>query len=306
MNDQFGFDFGNDASERFSAQEPGTWLDPEFTTAQYTAIFAKAREVVQGIAGPARSLFWRGLEAALAEQAEMLKRCELDDEPYHLCRTRCDPSDDEFDAFVEHCQQMIGAALPGIAYKVRKVPRDGLTAAMYVRDLGTLIAWRWSADNRSIDFRPWRDSFFVDSYRDGMPAIKAPYSTWGGAYCADKLAYSNDGVASVPTFVLNGREYINDGGFGSGNYRECEGWTFCALVDWQGPTYNYRSQCHAWDDGSLERGDRRGLIVRVRGQLCVLDGAATIYDNEASEAVFVSDTDDQVEDDAECVEEVVA
>lgn len=299
MSEQFGFDFGDAAARAFALDEPGTWLDPEYTVEQYRAMFAKGTDAVQRIAGPARPLFARGLALAGDELEKMVERCDEDDEPRHLWRVTCKPTDDEFDAFVAHCRAMVGSVFDGIEYKVRDEDGCVATAAMYVRDVGTLIAWRWSETNRAIDFQPWRDSFFLDSYRDRIHAIEAPYSTWGHAYCADKLANSNDGIASVPTFVVNGREYINDGGFSRGSYRECEGWSFTAFSDWQGATFSYRSQCRAWDNGSLERGDRRGLVVRVRGQLCVLDGAVKVYDTQATDAVWQADDADDVETDDE-------
>lgn len=283
MSNQLGFDFG-DSAPQLVAQTVGTWSDPEFTTSQYNAMFTKAQDRLQSIAGPARRLFAQGLENARVEHAKMTAHHGNDDQPYRLWRTRCHVTDQEFSCFVDHCRLMIGIDLPGMEFKVRN-RLAGLTAAMHVSGLGTLIAWRWSADNYAIDFRPWRDTFFLDSYRDHIPLIEAPYSLWAIAYCADKLAESDQGVANVPTFMLNGREYINDGVSGSATHRECEGWTFCALADWNGPTYNYRSQCRAWDTGTLERGDRRGLIVHVRGQKCVLDSAATIYDTQVKDAV---------------------
>ena len=148
-----------------------------------------------------------------------------------------------------------------------------------------------------VDFHPWRDAFFLDSFRDDLPAIYAARSTWAAAYCADKLAYSDSNIASVPTFSLNGREYINDGGYGRGNYYECEGWTFRPLADWCGPTFSYRTQCKAWDEGRLERGDRRGLVVSVRGQHCVLDGVARVYDDKATgDAIYTADEEDAIVD----------
>jgi hypothetical protein len=293
MSEQFGFDFG-DAAKAFALHEPGTWLDPEYTVEQYRAMFASGAAAVTRIAGPARPLFVRGLALAGDELEKMVERCGDDNEPRHLWRVTCDPTDDEFDGFVAHCRAMVGAAFDGIEYKVRDEDGCVTTAAMYVRNVGTLIAWRWSETNRAIDFQPWRDTFFLESYRDGIQAIEAPYATWGRAYCADKLANSNDGIASVPTFVVNGRKYINDGGFSRGPYRECEGWSFTAFADWKGPTFSYRSQCRAWDNGSLERGDRRGLVVRVRGQLCVLDGAVKVYDTQASDAAWQADESDDV------------
>ncbi|MCC8547764.1 hypothetical protein WGE86_21445 [Xanthomonas euvesicatoria pv. euvesicatoria] len=221
MSEQFGFDFGG-AAKAFALHEPGTWLNPEYTVEQYHAMFASGAVAVRRIVGPARGLFLRGLAVACNELEKMVERCS-DHEPRHLWRVTCALTDDEFVAFVAHCRAMVGSTLDGIEYKVWDEDRCVTTAAMYVRDVGTLIAWRWSKTNRAIDFQPWRNTFSLESYRDGMQAIEASYATWGHVYCADKLANSNDGITSVPTFVVHGREYINDGGFSCGPYRECEG-----------------------------------------------------------------------------------
>lgn len=221
MSEQFGFDFCDAAARAFALDEVGTWLYPEHTVEQYRVMFAKGTEAIKRIAGPARPLFAHGLMLASAELEKMVERCGEDKEPRRIWRVTCDPTDDEFDAFVAHSRAMVSSAFDGIEYKVRD-ENGYVVAAMYARDVGTLIARQWSETNRAIDFRPWRDSFFLESYRDGIQAIKAPYSTWGRAYCAEKLANSNDGIASVPTFVINGREYINDGGFSRGSHRECE------------------------------------------------------------------------------------
>ncbi len=88
-------------------------------------------------------------------------------------------------------------------------------------------------------------------------------------------------------------------------------WSVCLLADWTGPTYNYETQNKAVNDGRIQRSDRRGLIVRVRGQLCVLEAAACFYDDVAKDTTinFRSDDTDQNEnpdlDDAEMEEDAL-
>lgn len=301
MSNQFGFDFGGDIASTFAEHAPGAWLDPDFTVGQYLEIFAKADVALLPIAGPGRALFGQGIEAAKAQLAAMLENRERDDtEEFSLWRSNFKPKANQLAAFVEHCISMGGSSFPGIEYKTRR-EASMTTAAMFVQDIGTIIVRAWENDNVGIDYHPWRDSFFMESYRDTIGRLAVPYSTWGGAYCADKIAYSGDGIASVPTFTVNGREYINDGSLSRGSYRECEGWSFCAPEDWRGPTFSYSSQCRAWDDGRTERGDRRGLVVRVRGKLCVVDGVSVFYDDHAEEIVLIrADEDEEIdEDDAE-------
>lgn len=304
MSDQLGFDFCDTLAPVFAEAPAGTWTAPLFTPAQYVERFAKAEAALLGIVGPGRVLMRQGIDAAKAQHEAMQARGPRDaDDAYSLWRSNFEPSADELAAFVTHCETMAGgrAAFPGIEYKTRRRHRGTYTVAMHVQDLGTVIVRHWHAGGVGVDFHLYRDAFFLDSIRDDVPALFAPVSVWASAYCADKLAYSDAGTASVPTFTLNGREYINDGGMGAGDYRECEGWTFRPLADWTGPTYSYRTQCRAWDDGRLERGDRRGLVVSVRGQRCVLDGVVIVYDDNASAHDYTpaEDDGDELPEDAE-------
>lgn len=289
MTAQLGFDFGGDAAPLFSEAPFGTWNEPVFTVAEYHAIFAKAITGLERIAGPARPIFREGIEAASAELTKMIEWQSRDDgQAFALWHPDFKPDIGQVLDFVAHCSKMIGSSFPGIEYKVRSTARM-LTAAMYVENVGTLIVHQWASDNIGIAYHPYRDHFFLESYRDAIQRMEVPYTVWGRAYCADKLAMSGKKVASVPTFSVNGREYINDGTTSRGSYCECKGWTFCAPGDWTGPTYTYETQCKAWDDGRAERGDRRGLIISVRGKLCVLNGLAEFYDNNAQFGTYISD-----------------
>ncbi|MBK6388319.1 MAG: hypothetical protein IPF71_16920 [Rhodoferax sp.] len=86
-------------------------------------------------------------------------------------------------------------------------------------------------------------------------------------------------MAKVRVFTMEGRQYVNTGGLYSRDFRSCDAWRFCALDDWRGPTYSDESQSLAWEEGRTQRGDRRGLVVSVRGQLAVLDSLVTFYDD---------------------------
>lgn len=281
MLNQLGFDFGDLAapSAKFAEQPACTWLDRTFTTAQFIAMFSIAEDTVKQIVGPGRPLFELGIATAKAQHADMLaRRAYAPTDSYRLWRSNYTASAEQLRAFVAHCETHDRAGIAGIEYKTRR-DRRMMTAAMYVPNIGTVIVRQWfEVDNVGLDFIPYRDAFFHDSYRDGMPAIEAPYALWGSCYCADKLAYSHDDIASVPAFTIQGRLYLNTGGMGSGTYRECDGWLLCPKSDWTGPTYTYRTQCQAWDDGRKERGDKRGLVVRVQGQLCVCESPAHVFD----------------------------
>ena len=183
-------------------------------------------------------------------------------------------TDDELARFGPHCTAP-GCA-DGIETRHRSTPSVELWA-MHVDGVGTLTARRW-ASGASASFTPGRDPALRESYRDTQPTHALAVEYWREAYCADKLAMAGEGVASVPTFTYGGQEWINDGGwYGPGKLAGCEGWRFVPLADWHGPTYSYSTQCRAWDEGCLERGDRRGLVVSVRGQKCVLAGAVRFF-----------------------------
>jgi len=302
MSDQLSFDF-SDLACAFKEHAAGTWNHPSFSTAQYVDRFALAEAALLGIEGPGRTMLAKGLAAAKAQHVEMLDRCDRGDGSYQLWRSNFEPTADELAAFVAHCDSnaeaaaLTGARFAGSEYKTRREQRGYRIAAMFARDVGTVIVRHWPTGGASADFHLFRDPFFLDSYRDGMPALYAPCAIWARSYCADKLAESGDGVASVRTFGINGREYINTGGMGAGAYRECSAFAFRPVADWTGPTYSYKTQGAATDAGRIERGDRRGLVVRVRGQLCVLDSAALVYDDQVTTTYVAGDeSDDDYED----------
>jgi len=277
---QFGFDFADVAQPAYVELPVSGWLSPAHTTAEFLAIFERASLVVPSLTGAAAALFAHALQAAKAEHAKMLDVCDRGDEAYELWRVDVHADASLIDAFRVEC--IAGAsAVPGIECKVR-AERMLKVHGMYVPDLGSLVVHEYAEDNFGVDFYPWRDSFFMHSYRDDIRFVRVAEAVFADAYCADKIAESNEGIASVPVFMHEGREYINDGGMSKGNYRECGAWAFCAIADWNGPTYSYRTQCQAWNEGRTERGDRRGLLVRVRGQLAVLTGKSIFFDDAAT------------------------
>lgn len=284
MSDQLGFDFGTPAA-RFADQPAGTWSAPEFTRAEYIDRFARANGCLPGIAGPGRPLLRRGLEEAQRQHDAMFAgRDRPADEAYRLWRGNLLAHAEELAAFVAHCEVMaaVGEPVSGVEYKVRHGSRGLLTAAMYVRDLGTVMVRLQGGGSGAADFELFRAPFFLDSYLDDVTATYAPVCEWERAYCAHTVAESDDGIATVPTFAIDGREYVNTGGLSDRIYRECTAWGVVPAGEWRGATYSYRSQCRAWDEGRIERGARGGLVVRIRGQLCVLDRAVVVYDDFAS------------------------
>ena len=287
MDNQLGFDFvGNTSASVLALLSQGSWLTRKFTRSEYEVKFAKAEAVLLGLSGVVRAMFAQGLERSkeIFTQRQTGSRQCGEDEAFDLLRSDFEPDSDTVTEFMQFCFAQGEKRPRGIEIKTRD--QAGMTTAgVFIEDFGSVILRLWpDVDCMSVDFSFYRNPFFLESFRDAMPRIAAPVSIWGGFYCADKLAFSGAGVASVKAFALSGRLYINHGTSGRGSYRECSALTFCPLSDWRGETFSYQTQCKAWDDGRLERGDRRGLIVLVNGQKCVIDSQAIVFDENAKDA----------------------
>lgn len=286
-NAQTSLDFGVVRAAPFQEHPAGSWLPQVFPPEQYAKRHAQAETALLRIDGVAGAMLRQGIDAVRAQNNSMPSWRVIGPVPcYEMWRSSRKSNANELVAFVAHCEAMVarGAVPPGIEFKTRREHRGDYTAALCVQGAASLIVRQRPTGQVSVDFCLFREPFFLDSYRDGMAAICARETLWADACSAHRIACADKGIANVPTFAIDGRMYINDGGSGDYIYRECEGWSFSALTDWSGPTYNYREQCQAWNEGRLERGDRRGLVVRVRGELCVLDGAVTVYDDKLGEA----------------------
>ena len=269
---QFGFEFYTDAPRGVGIEQPpGTWLMPCETAASYGARLATARERVQGIVGVFRVLFERGL--IHADRYLMEQGARSGDEPFSWYGGRVQIEADELERFAPHC------LAPGLD-DIETVHRDKGHAelwAMHVPGLGTFKAFRWPS-GIGATFTLGRDPVMRSSFADGRPIHHAPAALWRPCYCADKLAEAGQHAASVQPFEYGGREWINGGGVSCAGRDSCDAWQIVPPEDWQGQTYSYATQARAWDAGTLERGDRRGLLVSVRGQRCVLADMATFVD----------------------------
>ncbi|MDR9230066.1 hypothetical protein FEP08_05637 [Burkholderia multivorans] len=253
-----------------------------------------AASAVQMLPYPELAIFSACIDAARTHREKEIDRARtramtdaeyealLNDEDWtpHSC-TVVQATDEASARLLHYCVTKAGAShdVPGIEYKARH--DEGMSCgAIYAVGIGTVIVREWvSSGDRSITFEPGRATFFLDSFRDEMPAHYAPVSLWRPAYCADKIAVSNDAAPSVPTFLFGGREYVNTGGMSNRGKESCIAWSVAPLDGWTETTYSYRSACAAYDRYEKERGDRRGLIVKVRGQLCVLDKPVLFFDD---------------------------
>lgn len=280
---QADIEFADNRLYEYAEHAPGTWLRPDYTTPDFIARLFKAMKSLHKAEEHTRDLFDQGIRAARTLHRKMLlqrsSNCSDADSwwtPDFTVNRR------ELATFVAHCLGIKGVDQDGVEYKSRK-DSNGLTTGVFVPDVGSVVVFvRIDRKQRmSVEYFPYRDSFFLPSYRDSMPLVYSSRKTWEKAYCADKLAYSGAGIMSLrSTFKLNGYEYINTGSVYSGSYADCIAWTFCDASLWKGPTYSYEAKCKSWDEGRSQRGDERGLLIKVRGKLSVLTSAAIVYDDK--------------------------
>ena len=102
-----------------------------------------------------------------------------------------------------------------------------------------------------------------------------------GAVSVQALAEASDGLASVRTFAHGGREYTITGVV-YGRQMEADAWAIVPHRFWSGQTYT-RNELHAaYDAGDIERGNHRGHLVKVRGQVCVLEAMSLFHDASAA------------------------
>lgn len=274
--EQFGFDFCTEAPQAASAPV-AAWLEPDFTKAEWLARIERAEKEVRRIVGHARPLFAQNIEAARA----YFTARDDDGETFSYRGRGIVVTDEQRQAFFAYCVTFTASSFPGIEYKYRD---EGWikTAAMHVEGVGTLIAREWTPDNGNLYYLPWRDTFFNESFRDDSRRVFVHAAVWVKAYSAQKIAEAGKKVPSVPTFTLNGRECVQTGTISGRGVREATAWNLVPVGDWKGQTHNYHSLRQAWDNGTAERGDERGLLVQVRGQLCVLSDGFRVYDDSAT------------------------
>lgn len=283
---QIGFDFLEVAIPSFSELADGAWNAVEVTETQLMQALISAGVASRNIAGPVGRLFAAGIEAAKLEQQhsiESYRHAWAKDKTFSVRGIPFKASAEAIEAFVTDCRIFAGSdvsASHGVEYKARTRPGYEVSA-MYVEGVGSLIARRWDNSGPArLEFQPYRSSTFFASVKDDAHTIEASCALWCDAYCADKIAMAPKGVASVPTCVLEGRQYIITS-ISWGTVAMGDAWTFCRFADWTGPAYTYPERNKAADAGRVERGDYRGHIVMVKGQKCVIDGYAHVIGRDS-------------------------
>lgn len=275
MDDQADFDFGHEGPLSSFSQPAGTWLVQEFTAEEHTTRLQDAEACAVGLVPVLAALYMRGIHAARAE-LERLAKVRVAGEAFGLHAISVTAFSHEL---YELQHQDLGA---DIEIKSRCNTEAGQMLAVFAQHVGTLAVRSHADGSRSIGYAHYRSADMLPSYRDDKPVYELPEAIWGPAYASQAIAEAGDGIARLKTFRHGGREWINDGGMYFSGNASCEGWAIARRAYWESETYSYRDQVAAWDAGTLERGDRRGLVVKVRGLECVLTGAGTFAANKPS------------------------
>lgn len=296
----FGFDGFEDSN-----QSTLSWLTPAYTLAQYYEFIEHSKSTICNMGKLLNIVCKYGLEAFEKEVNDLFQHRKTD-EPFTVHHTRVDAPETTMREFIAYCENMKDAKMPNLTFKIRR-NHQMESYGLYIRDVGSVVVRLWPAVNSiGMSFVPYRDTYFQPSYRDNKPAFYVPYAEWREAYSADKISMSGDKAAAVKVFQVNGRLYTIDSIFSKGKSYQGEALSFRPLRDWSGKTYTYHEQCEAWNEGVLERGDRRGLLISVRGYTCVVDGEIDVYDDNVENPYqhYSHDEDEEIEDEQELLEEV--
>lgn len=275
---QFGFDFAQPAPAH-ALGEAGEWLPPVFRAAEIAQLLTAAQLAAQSLQGDLKALLVQAVGRAAATFVTQQTRTGAgDDELMALWRVSWAPSEDEAQAI----RAAIDRAPVGCEVKRRSTTLRQ-SWVLFVPAVGTVSLSTWGEQNRAIDYVPWRDrAELAPSYTDGAAVYECPASAWRPAYSAQVIAEAREDVASVPVFVFGGRSYVIKGSVSSPAHglEEASAFALVPLSEWPGVRLTYRSLVSAYDEGRLERGDARGLVVRVRGELCVLASFAVFRDSQ--------------------------
>ena len=273
MIEQLGFGFLPDCNPTYRELPAGGWFSPCFTVNEYEARLERARKYLPSVMWPAREIYRQGLETA----RESFDRA-LDNGQARDAAVREWPSltlqveSTQRTEFFDHCISMVDGEWdsPGLEFKV-SAHKHLTRVGMYCCETGSVVATTWADGLVGVDFGIGRDPFFLPSFREIQRVVHAPHferETVDG-----EIISLRDGVTDVLVFAVGSREFVVDTEIVHHCSQRIQAWSFCLLEAWRGPTFNLAGQSKAWDEGRTERGDRRGLLVKVRGQAVVLDGA---------------------------------
>lgn len=311
---QIGFDFGDDG-QAYRLDADGTWSPLARVFADHAARMSAAQAALAKLNGIPQVVFATVLEAQIHEYKRQVKHCQYDERPtdaHTLWGCGVKLSGAECESIIAHCVANAGTCGDGVEYKVRQSRSSwsssvDLEAGMFAPGVGSVVVGKFKhADewNYSVSFNlAERDSHFLANYMDDVDYAYCSEAVWGPAYSAQLIAEAHTKIPSVRTFKYGGREYVNTGAcHGRNHYSQCKAWSIVSAEEWKGDTFTYAEITAAWDRGAAERGDDRGLLVRVRGVLCVLEKPLIVYDDQPRELIL--STDDGEEEEIEDFNEI--
>lgn len=302
---QIGFDFG-DVTPAYRLAADYTWKERPRTLQEHSVRLVKAQDALSSIVGLPHAVFSDTLQSVVQKHIKQVEWCGYDthraDAVYELWGHEVSFTPAEYETLIAHCIANDGRTVDGVEYKVRARPswwstEIDVSVGMYVANVGSIVMSRNYSRNGTwynLSFRLIeRHAHFMETYMDDAEYAYCSEAVWGPAYSAQIISENASKIPSVRTFKFQGREYTNTGGSHCGNHSQCSAWSIVSTADWNGETYSYDQLVKAWDRGAAQRGDMRGLLVRVRGQLCVLEKPMRVYDDQPREIVFASADDEE-------------
>lgn len=194
------------------------------------------------------------------------------------------------------------ASVPVAGIEVKQVKTGlGVKIGVHVAGVGSLLIRQevLPVPSMSAYFTLGRDRIFLASYMDTAMAYELPAQIFKAAMSAHLIGGVDGKPVNVRTFEYGGREYVTTQLVYRGAYCEGRAWRVASLADYHGQTYTHAGLLDAYNAGTIERGDHRGLVVMVRGQVCVLCTCAQFYDLNGGGVTTedgVADVDLEIED----------
>jgi hypothetical protein len=165
--------------------------------------------------------------------------------------------------------------------KVRKLPQ--LTViGLFDSEIGSAVVTQVRRHRQcfaTLETSVFKHSFFTASYLDDVGEIRLPYEIWMNAYCGDKLATEPDKVIGVPIVTCRGRRFVISSTLSGTDYHEANAWALSPTSCTAYAPRTYGQLIKQMDVEERERGDLRGLAVKVNGTVCVLDSLHKFVDD---------------------------
>jgi hypothetical protein len=124
------------------------------------------------------------------------------------------------------------------------------------------------------------------NYAPTVQKFFMPLSLWHRGYDMPNIARNGNLPCGISSFDFCGTDYVTVRVFHNGDCIEGEAWTFVPLHKWSEVAFDFGALRDEWKAGKIEQGDRRGLLVRVNSQLCVLERQIHFYDDSLKSETF--------------------